>query len=306
MDKAYRGAAPGADLTDRGYTGHRENRDLELTYMNTRYCLPEIGRFASADTIVPEPLSPQSFNRYGYALNNPVNFTDPTGHGVCDISGNCQLIEQPSVWSQMQRFGIKVTADPGESWTLAQKRILVNAVSDVDKALGGIDQFRGYRPGQAFQEVYENITFHRSADTTWTDSGGVVHNIDYGAFTRGSRIDFYDDAISVNPLDPKFLYNVVHELGHAFNYVTVQGSDANPYNDLEQALGGALPSRNKVRIGMEPYPLQQNTRATKNENYELFADGFLNWTYGSFNSTKQGVQTSDWFDTQMPLWVSID
>lgn len=42
---------------------------------------PEQGaRFASADTIVPNPTNPQSFNRYSYTYNNPVNFTDPTGH----------------------------------------------------------------------------------------------------------------------------------------------------------------------------------------------------------------------------------
>ncbi|HRN68325.1 MAG TPA: hypothetical protein PK205_08055 [Promineifilum sp.] len=35
-----------------------------MIYMNARYYLPEIGRFISPDTIVPEPSNPQSFNRY--------------------------------------------------------------------------------------------------------------------------------------------------------------------------------------------------------------------------------------------------
>ncbi len=50
--------------------------------MNARYYMPLVGRFISADTIVPEPSNPQSFNRYSYSLNNPVNYIDPSGHCV--------------------------------------------------------------------------------------------------------------------------------------------------------------------------------------------------------------------------------
>jgi hypothetical protein len=32
--------------------------------MNARYYVPEVGRFASPDTLVPDPGNPQSYNRY--------------------------------------------------------------------------------------------------------------------------------------------------------------------------------------------------------------------------------------------------
>lgn len=35
-----------------------------------------------ANTIVPNPADPQTFNRYSYALGNPLKFVDPTGHSV--------------------------------------------------------------------------------------------------------------------------------------------------------------------------------------------------------------------------------
>ena len=56
------------------------SHDIDLIYMNARYYLPEVGRFISPDTIVPEPGNPQSFNRYSYVNDNPVNYTDPSGH----------------------------------------------------------------------------------------------------------------------------------------------------------------------------------------------------------------------------------
>ena len=45
-----------------------------------RWYIPALGRFASADTIIPNPGAPQSLNRYSYAGNNPLVYIDPDGH----------------------------------------------------------------------------------------------------------------------------------------------------------------------------------------------------------------------------------
>jgi hypothetical protein len=39
-----------------------------------------IGRFISPDSIVQAPGDPQTLNRYSYCRNNPLLYTDPTGH----------------------------------------------------------------------------------------------------------------------------------------------------------------------------------------------------------------------------------
>ncbi len=57
--------------------------------MNARYYVPSIGRFASADTIVPDPTNPQSMNRFSYVRNNPLKFIDPTGHYECHANNIC-------------------------------------------------------------------------------------------------------------------------------------------------------------------------------------------------------------------------
>ncbi|RUO60180.1 hypothetical protein CWI76_07525 [Pseudidiomarina marina] len=63
-----------------GYTGHLEDDDLELTYMQARYYDPVIGRFYSNDPVGWTASNPvMSFNRYLYVNNNPYKYTDPKG-----------------------------------------------------------------------------------------------------------------------------------------------------------------------------------------------------------------------------------
>jgi RHS repeat-associated protein len=58
--------------------------DTGLMFFQARYLSPLLGRFISADTIVPNPSNPQSLNRFSYTHNNPVKYTDPTGHCATD------------------------------------------------------------------------------------------------------------------------------------------------------------------------------------------------------------------------------
>lgn len=51
-----------------------------LYFYESRYYHPTFGRFISPDTIVSNPREPQELNRYTYAGNNPLKYTDPTGH----------------------------------------------------------------------------------------------------------------------------------------------------------------------------------------------------------------------------------
>jgi RHS repeat-associated protein len=75
----------GTTPTGYRYTGQRDDDKLGLYDYNARYYDANIGRFISADTIIPQPNNPQSFNRYTYVLNNPLGYIDPTGHRECSI-----------------------------------------------------------------------------------------------------------------------------------------------------------------------------------------------------------------------------
>ena len=71
---------PATHLYDRGFTGHEHWDNLGLINMNGRVYDPRLGRFLSPDPIVQNPANTQSYNRYTYALNNPLKYTDPGGY----------------------------------------------------------------------------------------------------------------------------------------------------------------------------------------------------------------------------------
>jgi RHS repeat-associated protein len=66
-------------LLNRGYTGHEHFFGVSLINMNGRMYDPVLGRFLSPDNFVQDPYNSQSYNRYGYVLNNPLMYTDPSG-----------------------------------------------------------------------------------------------------------------------------------------------------------------------------------------------------------------------------------
>jgi RHS repeat-associated protein len=69
-----------SEPTDRGYTGHKHIKDLDIIHMGGRIYDPTLGRFLQADPNIQAPLNSQSYNRYAYVLNNPMSMTDPSGY----------------------------------------------------------------------------------------------------------------------------------------------------------------------------------------------------------------------------------
>ena len=67
-----------AFLFDRGYTGHEHLDAFKLINMNGRLYDPVLGRMLSPDNFAQN--STQGLNRYSYCLNNPLKYTDPSGH----------------------------------------------------------------------------------------------------------------------------------------------------------------------------------------------------------------------------------
>ncbi len=88
---------PFSGLTTKRFTGQHHEPELPggegLYDYHARWYDAQLGRFITADPIVPEPGNPQDLNRYSYVRNNPVRYTDPTGHYI--------LLEED--------FGVRIT-----------------------------------------------------------------------------------------------------------------------------------------------------------------------------------------------------
>jgi uncharacterized protein (TIGR02594 family) len=69
-------------LFDRGFTGHQHLNEFGLINMNGRLYDPVLARFLSPDPYLQAPDNLLNHNRYSYALNNPMRYTDPSGEWI--------------------------------------------------------------------------------------------------------------------------------------------------------------------------------------------------------------------------------
>ena len=82
-------STPGPNPNGPGYTGHVNDPETNLVYMQARYYDPATGHFLSTDPVAPSAGNAFGFNRYVYAGNNPIMHIDPDGRafGLDDIAG---------------------------------------------------------------------------------------------------------------------------------------------------------------------------------------------------------------------------
>ena len=82
--------AGGTTPTQYQYTSqYSYESDFGLLFFNARWVDPSIGRFAQADTIIPLGQGVQAWDRYAFVNNNPLRYTDPSGHSMDQGDGGC-------------------------------------------------------------------------------------------------------------------------------------------------------------------------------------------------------------------------
>jgi RHS repeat-associated protein len=95
-----------------GFTGHEQDDDLGLVNMGGRLYDARLGRFITPDPLIRETFYGPSYNRYSYALNNPLRSVDPTGFSEVEVdAATARELEQAGF--QCTGSGSTVTCDDG-------------------------------------------------------------------------------------------------------------------------------------------------------------------------------------------------
>jgi RHS repeat-associated protein len=143
----------GLTLLDRGYTGHEHLQSVGLINMNARLYDPMLHRFLGIDNYIQDPNNTQNFNNYGYVMNNPLMYTDPSGNSanptICDFCNNTNT--GPS--DTQQEFGgstvgsiVNFFKDPENAeWFKRNTKEAGNFVTDnLKSAIKDIGSFFGF------------------------------------------------------------------------------------------------------------------------------------------------------------------
>ncbi len=102
-------------LVDRGYTSHEHFAEVGIIHMNGRLYDPLLRRFLNADENIQDPYNTQNYNKYGYVLNNPLMFNDPSGEFIVESALLSAVIIGAMVASFSYTIMVSIT---GQNWDL--------------------------------------------------------------------------------------------------------------------------------------------------------------------------------------------
>ena len=116
------------DATDLGAAG------FGLMFYNARWYDPLTGRMVQADTVVPGGV--QGLDRYAYANNSPIMYTDPSGHTyMCGETCEEEFDRHQYTLDDMAlAYGIKFTGATNK-WTWARKVAVLVAAYKVGESI---------------------------------------------------------------------------------------------------------------------------------------------------------------------------
>jgi len=185
----------GSDNIRKRFTGYEKDDETQLDFAEARMYQNKHGRFNSVDPMMASAslTNPQTFNRYSYTGNNPINYTDPSGLNWCqnasgdtmftgkdtkckgeyskDVSGQTMAVKEGEV------VGRNGSAGPGSI-------VVLNAD-------GTIKVLTGANPTEAAQIARVTGT---EVHATWDEI------IDTAGTTINSAIATFDENLGLTPL----------------------------------------------------------------------------------------------------------
>jgi RHS repeat-associated protein len=248
------------------YTGQFSyEAEFGLYFYNARWYDSAMGRFAQADTIIPPGV--QGYDRYAYTNNNPVRYTDPTGHKVtCEVDENCKQSQRLSrftgirFWKALikDEFGIWMKDDKDKmKWSLANVQTAYKALNMINNKLNGY-----------LKKLVGGTTF------TMTDGGNQYYGI-----TDSTGVTFH--AASSNTKIP--IINFLHETGHLIDAVpaTLDAFSGQIEGTPDWVKDGYVDSEILGKKFNEPVQAKPMNEPYSTDEY--WADAFANYVAGNIN-----------------------
>jgi RHS repeat-associated protein len=92
----------GSDSVRQKFTGYEKDEETKLNFAQARYQNAGYGRFTSPDPLMASArrANPQTFNRYTYVTNNPLNLIDPLGLMECPPGATCDENDEEIIYIQ--------------------------------------------------------------------------------------------------------------------------------------------------------------------------------------------------------------
>lgn len=163
-----------ATPTTHHFTGQRKDAGSGLLFYNARWYDPQVGRFLSPDTLVPNPGDPQSLNRYSYVGNRPTGYRDPTGHAqITDADGGYG----GAIAVAAGYAGAEMLARWGGQLAAAARSLAVDVVEFAASPLGQLALQHAQQADAAANQAASN------ADNT-SSSGGMGPNDPWDKFNQ--------------------------------------------------------------------------------------------------------------------------
>ena len=304
---------PTADLTDRGFTGHKSNNtganDLGLIYMNARFYVSGLNRFASADTIIPNPMNPQSLNRYSYVLNRPLNFSDPTGHREC--GADCNDLLSPTGITFVKPFTSPYLKFSGLGLDRETKQMAHQAASAIAGRMAAEENsMRRFEARMNGDRSYTHITATEAFRGVF---GGpiTIHGANQAcsvATDCRAWASLTETIISVGTEGVTNHYLFIHEMFHIFDYVILGQAGQSALSAIQTA-NANFPNRPDTGATFETWGFAggnfsewQKSRLGASD--EEFADMGIGWTYNRWENSDYGKARANFMDVNMGIWLS--
>ena len=221
----------------RGYCMHEHVSEMDMIDMNGRLYDPVLCQFLSPDPYIQDPTNWQNYNRYGYCMQNPMLYTDPSGEFVWAaviIGAVVGAYMGGTLANDGQMNPTKWNYSAGQTWGYMAGGAVVGAISG---AVGGCVAASG-------------MPF---ANTAGIAVGSFVNSVGTTLYTEGkySNVSISFGACSYNFLNNEFGYigksgnSTMENIGYGFGSMALlrdinnlfDATNSNVYTQIEDKYG---------------------------------------------------------------------